>query len=269
VAALNNMFSNSGFWAVILGGSSGIGLATAQRLSEAGMNICIVHRDGRVRMKQIEKEFEIIRDNGVKFLSFNLDAGSKDTINEVVSRLNAALIDNEKVRLLLHSVAKGNLKPMHAAEGIPTLELQDFQLTIDAMALNWYQWTKALINNNLFASDARLLALTSEGNQKAWRGYAAVSAAKATLEALSRSMALEFASLGLRSNVVQAGVTDTPSLRMIPDSDKIIEIAAKRNPFKRLTTPQNVANAIALLCTDEASWINGALIPVDGGERIV
>jgi enoyl-[acyl-carrier protein] reductase I len=144
----------------------------------------------------------------------------------------------------------------------------DFQLTIESMALNWYSWTKALIVHDLFAEDARLLALTSEGNQKAWRGYGAVSAAKATLEALCRNMALEYAPVGLRCNVLQAGVTDTPSLRMIPGSEAMLKFAEKRNPFKKLTTVQDVANVVHLLCTDEAAWINGAVIPVDGGERI-
>lgn len=119
----------------------------------------------------------------------------------------------------------------------------------------------------LFAEDARVLGLTSEGNQKAWHNYAAVSAAKASLEAISRSIALEFAPFGIRSNILQPGVTDTPSLRMIPGQEALKSQAAFRNPFSRLTTPEDVANAVYLMCRDEAAWINGAIIPVDGGEK--
>jgi len=269
MAVIKPTFSGLGYWAVILGGSSGMGLATAKKLASEGMNLCIVHRDGRVRMKQIEVEFNSLRELGVKLITFNKDASSPETVTEVLTELNGQLSGQEKVRLLLHSVARGNLKPMYSTGGEPTLELNDFQLTIESMALNWYRWAIAINQAALFASDARLLALTSEGNAKAWRAYGAVSAAKATLEALCRNMALEFAPIGLRCNVVQAGVTDTPSLRMIPGSEAMLELATKRNPFKRLTTPQDVANVIYLLCTNESAWINGAVIPVDGGEKIV
>ncbi|MGB5263965.1 MAG: SDR family oxidoreductase, partial [Lutimonas sp.] len=95
-----------------------------------------------------------------------------------------------------------------------------------------------------------------------------VSAAKAALEAISRNIALEFAPFGLRSNCIQAGVTDTASFRMIPNSKAIKEYTLKRNPFKRLTTPEDVADAVYLLCKVEAAWINGAIIPVNGGEHI-
>ncbi len=136
------------------------------------------------------------------------------------------------------------------------------------MAISLYDWTKALFNTHLFAKDVRIISFTSEGNKKAWRNYAAVSAAKVALEAITRNIALEFAEYGIRANCIQAGVTDTASLRAIPGSDKIIEHSLKRNPYKRLTLPEDVANAVYLLCKDEASWINGCIIPVDGGEHI-
>ena len=149
-----------------------------------------------------------------------------------------------------------------------TLEEEDFRLTIHAMATSMFTWTKALIEAKLFAEDARVIGLTSEGNQKIWPAYGAVSAAKATLESLARTMAVELAPLGVRTNVIQAGVTDTPSLRMIPGSEKMKLAAMMRNPFQRLTQPEDVANVVYLLSLDESSWINGAVIPVDGGERL-
>jgi NAD(P)-dependent dehydrogenase (short-subunit alcohol dehydrogenase family) len=129
-------------------------------------------------------------------------------------------------------------------------------------------WTTALLSRGLFADDARVVGLTSEGNEVAWRGYAAVSAAKASLEALGRSLAVELAPYGVRTNVLQPGVTDTPALRAIPGHRSLRAQARLRNPFRRLTTPEDVANLICLLATDEAAWLNGALIRVDGGERV-
>ena len=164
-------------------------------------------------------------------------------------------------------MAKGNLKPMLDDEK-QTLKNDDFSLTINAMAISLYDWTKAIFDAKLFAEDARIVSFTSEGNTKAWKNYAAVSAAKVTLEAITRNIALEFAPFGIKANCIQAGVTDTASLRMIPGSDKIKEHSLRRNPFKRLTLPEDVANVVYLLSKDEASWINGCVIPVNGGEHI-
>jgi enoyl-[acyl-carrier protein] reductase I len=136
------------------------------------------------------------------------------------------------------------------------------------MAVSLYDWFKALFDEDLFADDARIISFTSEGARKVLPGYAAVSAAKASLEAISRNIASEFAPYGIRANCIQAGTTDTASLRMIPNSEKIKEVALKRNPFTRLTRADDVANAVYLLCKDEAAWINGCVIPVDGGEHL-
>ena len=112
------------------------------------------------------------------------------------------------------------------------------------------------------------MSTCSPSNEIAWRGYAAVSAAKVALESVSRSIALELAPFGVRSNIIQAGVTATPALRLIPGSGQMKAAARLRNPFGRLTTPADVADFICLLCTDEARWVNGTVIRVDGGEHI-
>ena len=100
------------------------------------------------------------------------------------------------------------------------------------------------------------------------KNYEAVSAAKVSLEAITRSISLEFAPYGIKANCIQAGVTETTSFRMIPGSDKIKEITIQRNPFNRLTRAEDVANVVYLLSKEEASWINGTVIPVDGGEHL-
>lgn len=260
-------FSTKNYWAVVLGGSSGLGLASAKKLAKHGMHICIIHRNRRSELASIEEEFANIKNEGVKLLTFNDDAFKEEKRTFLVASLMKELGQKAKIRTLVHSVAKGNLKPMVSNEK-PDLKNDDFHLTIDAMAISLYDWTKALFDVNLFAEDARIISFTSEGNSKAWRNYAAVSAAKTALEAITRNIALEFAPYGIRANCIQAGVTDTASLRAIPGSDQIKEYTLKRNPFKRLTQPEDVANTVYLLCKDEAAWINGSIIPVDGGEHI-
>lgn len=260
-------FEHSNYWAVILGGSSGLGLATAKKLAKHGMNICIIHRNPRMQEDVINAEFEIIKAEGVQFKSFNSDAFNIQKRDVVIEELKTLLFEKGKIRTLVHSVAKGNLKPMISNDK-PELKNDDFALTINAMAISLYDWTKALYSSKMFAKDARIISFTSEGNKKAWKNYAAVSAAKVTLEAITRNIALEFASSGIKANCIQAGVTNTASLRIIPGSEKIIEYTLKRNPNKRLTLPEDVANAVYLLSKDEASWITGTIIPVDGGEHL-
>jgi enoyl-[acyl-carrier protein] reductase III len=260
-------FASHQYWALILGGSNGLGLATARKLAQHGMHICIVHRDPRIEMERINHDFDEIRASGVSLLTFNADALQPEKRNEILSTLKTAMGPDGCVRTLVHSIAKGNLKAMYKP-GAPVLNTDDFRITLDSMAVSLYDWTQAMVQQQVFAADARVLSFTSEGSHRAWAHYGAVAAAKAALEAITRNMALEFAPLGIRANCIQAGVTDTRSLQAIPGSQDLITYTKQRNPFHRLTTPEDVANAVYLLCKDEAAWINGAVIPVNGGEHI-
>lgn len=301
-------------WALILGGSSGFGLATAHKLSRHGLNVCVVHRDRRGAMRRIEPEFDEIRARGVGFLSYNDDALDAEKQTRILDSLAEELGKDGKVRLLLHSIAFGNLKlvgpeappsdeaarrladrlgldaddvrdaadelfedGVDGVQGLASapayaddrfLEDGDVARTIYAMGTSLLTWARELRARRLFASDARVLGMTSEGNEVAWKGYAAVAAAKVALESVSRSIAVEMAHEGIRSNIVQAGVTDTPALRAIPGSTNLKAQARTRNPFGRLTTPEDVADVVYLLSLPEAAWINGSIIRVDGGERI-
>ncbi|MEZ4830337.1 MAG: SDR family oxidoreductase [Bacteroidia bacterium] len=248
---MTTAFQQNNYWALILGGSRGMGLATARKLAREGMNICVIHRDRRADLPEIEKAFQEIQGLGVHFLSKNINALQEDGVNAVLDELKDKMGEKGKIRLLFHSIARGNLKPLVAGSSSPSadslvgagvedeilikkwaelkewfspvdmgqqsLSPEDFQITIYAMATSLITWTRQCLDRNLFAADARIIGLTSEGNQRVWPGYAAVSAAKSVLESLAHSMAVEFAHLGIRTNLIQAGVTDTYSLRMIPE----------------------------------------------------
>lgn len=259
-------FKDKKEWALILGGSTGLGLATAKKLAKHGMNICIVHRNSRSELGQIEKEFRAIRQEGVCLTCYNTDALHPEKRAMLIRDLKTTLEDG-RIKTLVHSIAKGNLKPM-VADSTPVLQSDDFQLTIQAMGISLYDWTRVLFEARLFSKDARVISFTSQGNSKAWKSYAAVSAAKGALEAITRNIALEFAPFGIRANCIQAGVTDTISLKRIPGSEEIKKYALIQHPFQRLTNPEDIANAVYLLCKEEASWINGTVIPVDGGAHL-
>lgn len=262
-----NEFSDHQYWAIILGGSSGLGLASARKLAAHGMHLCIIHRDPGVAMTTINPAFDSLRATGVKVLTFNADVTRPEKRSHILDTLQANIGDNGKIRCLLHSIARGTLKAMIPDTGT-ALSTDDFRITLDSMAYSLYDWVQDISARTLFATDARVLSFTSEGSHRAWKHYAAVSAAKAALEAISRNIALEFAPLGIRANCIQAGTTNTRSLQMIPGSEQLIAYSQAHNPFQRLTTPEDVANIVYLLCKDEAAWINGAIIPVDGGAHI-
>jgi NAD(P)-dependent dehydrogenase (short-subunit alcohol dehydrogenase family) len=257
----NAMDTNTVKTALIIGGSSGLGLATAHKLAEQGYNLVLVYRARRSDAETLEQNFKLMRSHNIEVKTFNKDALKTAVINDIISDL-----ENIKISVLVHSIAKGTLKPLlHEASA---LAKEDLDITIHAMGTSWWQWTSALINAKVFTDDVRNIAFTSEGNKTVWQGYGAVSAAKVALEALMRQMAVELAPLGIKTNCIQAGATQTPSFKMIPGNELIAEMSLKRNPFNRMTTPKDVANAVYLLCQDEAKWINGTILKVDGGESL-
>ena len=107
------------------------------------------------------------------------------------------------------------------------------------------------------------------GNDRYWKGYGAIALAKSSLETLTKYLAVELAPYDIRINTIQAGVTETPSLRMIPSYEKMMELVKQNHPMGKMTQPEDVANAIYLLSLDEANWINGSIIHVDGGEHLL
>ena len=260
-----------GVWAVILGGSSGFGFAALQKLAAHGMNIAVVYRETAIAERTLKEKLNTISaNNQVSILPYNINALEQSGRDLFLEQIKKVIVDEHCVKVLLHSIARGNLKRLvddSGESGNSELSVDDIQYTAYAMCNSLLDWTRMLLKEGLFNHDARVIGLTSGGAHKYWEGYAAVSIAKASLESLSRYMAVEFCSSGLKTNLIQAGVTETASLKKIPGSDKLIEMAGKHNPMGRITRPADVANVIYMLCTDEAFWINGSLIHVDGGEH--
>lgn len=266
-----NAFLDS--WAVILGGSSGFGFATVEKLAMSGMNIAVLYREAAISEKPLKEKFSALAKNcKVTISAFNTNALDISGRNSFIEQFSVISGKKHCVRLLLHSIARGNLKALVLPNADfnteqEVLSLQDIEFTTHAMATSMLDWARSLLQAKLFQPDARIIGLTSEGAHKYWEGYAAVSIAKASLESLATYMAVELGKYGVKTNLIQAGITETPSLKKIPGSDQLIRIAKERNPLGRITTPTDVANVICLLCSDEASWINGAVIHVDGGEH--
>ena len=253
-------------YALVIGGSRGLGLATVRKLLSEGIPTIAVHRDFKKDMPAVKQAFAAFEDLRVPFHAIHKDAIRQTDL--IVKTVKELLGEQGRIGVLVHSIAKGNLKSMAGDSESTTLTTEDFVLTGQAMAYNLYTWADRLRQEKLFAADTRIIAFTSEGNKRVIPGYGAVAAAKASLEAIVRQIAVEFAGQGIRANCIQAGVTDTDSLRQIPESQRLIEASIGRNPFGRLTRPSDVANVVFLLCREEAAWITGNVIKVDGGESL-
>ncbi len=260
----------AGSWALILGASSGFGEANALKLSSLGVNVFGVHLDRRATLPNVERIQEGIRQNGAEEMFFNVNAAGHEEREDVLDRMEAHLGADAQgaVRILLHSLAFGTLKPYIAEEEKDAIAPKQLEMTLDVMANSLVYWTQSLVRRGLMGRGGRIYAMTSAGGHRIWKTYGAVSAAKAALESHIRQLAVELAPLGITANSIQAGVTDTPALRKIPGNAEMIAHTKTINPHGELTTPQKVADAIAVLATSGTQWMTGDLIRVDGGEDI-
>jgi enoyl-[acyl-carrier protein] reductase III len=253
-------------WALILGASSGFGEATALELARTGMNIFGVHLDRRATLPHVEEIQSAIRALGREAVFFNVNAADDDKRKEV---LDAVAARQASVKVLLHSIAFGSLLPYVSAAGDKLASKAQLEMTCDTMAHSLVYWVQDLVSRGLMTAGGRVYAMTSSGGTRAIPSYGPVSGAKALLESHIRQLALELAPFGITANAIRAGVTDTPSLRKIPGSDKLIEFSSMRNPYRRLTTTEDVAKCIAVLAHENTYWMTGNTIGVDGGEDIV
>lgn len=260
---------NKNLWALILGASSGFGEATAVRLAEDGYNIIGVHLDRQATMHNVQRIIDQIESFGCRAKFFNANAADSVKRQEIVSEIKTILHGRADVKVLMHSLAFGTLKPFITQEKDQSLTKAQMEMTLDVMAHSLVYWVQDLVNNNLLANKGRVFAMTSSGGHSVIPSYGAVSAAKAALESHVRQLTAELGYLEVSVNSIMAGVTDTPALRKIPGSIPMLEVARRKNPRERLTTPEDVAKVISLLCRDGGEWISGCVINADGGEDIV
>ncbi len=253
-------------WALILGASSGFGAATCRVLAHRGLNIVGIHLDSKTTQANAQAVQADVEAAGRQTIFINMNAASPEKRVKAIEQLTEAGV---KVKVLLHSLAFGSLKPMVGETQDDSLDQKNIEMTLDVMANSLVYWVQDLVWANLFADDARIFSLTSEGNQRVMARYGAVSAAKVAIESYTRQLAVELAPRNIKINAIQAGITDTPALRAIPGHEEWIELSRRRNPYRRLTTPDDVAHAIAEMSRPGLAWMTGNVIRVDGGEFIV
>jgi NAD(P)-dependent dehydrogenase (short-subunit alcohol dehydrogenase family) len=258
-------------WALVLGASSGFGAASCLALARDGFHIAGVHLDRRSTLENVEKIVNEIRSSGRQALFFNINAADSDRRSEVIQKCRETILTEKGpgIRVMLHSLAFGTLKPFINSDVKKRIKQADMNMTLDVMAHSLVYWVQDLLDAELLDRGARIYAMTSAGAHSVWPTYGAVSAAKASLEAHVRQLAVELAPRGISINALQAGVTDTPAARRIPGSEEMLSRASASNPGGRLTEPNDVAAFISALNSCDCTWMTGNVIRVDGGEDLV
>jgi NAD(P)-dependent dehydrogenase (short-subunit alcohol dehydrogenase family) len=263
-------------WALIIGASSGMGEAASVALAEAGYRICGIHLDFRTGLAHVEEIRERISAAGSEALFINMNAADDEKRTAALATLGERFERSRAegrhayVRVVLHSLAFGTLKPFIHEDPKEAISRKNMEMTLDVMASSLVYWVQDLYRGGFLERGSKIYAMTSEGTSKYAPSYGAVSAAKSALDSNIRQLAMEFARLeaGIAANSIRAGVTDTPALRRIPEAAEIIRRGLERNPHARLTTTEDVAAAIVHLSESDSDWMSGNVIGIDGGEFV-
>ena len=253
-------------WALILGVSSGFGAATARRLASEGWNIVGVHLDRRSTLPNVEALISDIESEGQTAVFFNGNAADDAFRTNTIAAIEETLgSKGGRITMMMHSLAFGTLGYLVPDDGSKPISRKQIEMTMDVMANSLVYWTQDVVAAEIMGP-GRIFAMTSEGSERAWPMYGPVAAAKAALECYVRQLGSELAPKNITVNAILAGVTYTPALDKIPGSDNLIAKAVSKNPYDRLTKPEDVASAIAELAKPGTYWLNSNVIRIDGGE---
>jgi len=238
--------SLAGASVLVTGGSRGIGKAIALRLAREGaarIAIGYFRSDGAA-----EQTAEELRALGAEPVLLRGNVASQRIAGEVTAL--------GPLDVLVHNAATGVIRP--------ALESED----------KHWDWThatnaRALLSLTRAAAPAMpagssIVAVSSLGSSRVLRDYALVGTSKAALEALVRYLAVELGPRGIRVNAVSGGVVETGALDHFPERERMLEYG-RENPAGRLVTPDDIAGAVAFLCSPDAEMVRGHVLVVDGG----
>lgn len=255
------MFDFKGKKAFITGGTRGIGLATAVKLAKAGADVAVNFlRNRSAAQEAVDALKEATGGREPLLLKGNV---SKE---EDVERMCGEIAEKwGRLDFLISNAASGVLKPSKE------LTHHHWQWTLDINAfalLALARHTIPLMQGKDGKGTGRIVAVSSLGSIRAFHNYAAVGASKGALESLVRHLAIEYASQGINVNAVSASVVDTEALKHFPNRENMLAESLNWMPAKKLVEPDDVANAIAILCTEYTNMVHGHTLIVDGGLSI-
>jgi enoyl-[acyl-carrier protein] reductase III len=237
--------------AIVTGGSRGLGHAIARKLCASGCQVILNHlRPGPDAAQAVASLAGL--------------AGSATPVRAdlrepaaVQALVDAAMSLHGRLDIFVHNAA--TFPPMSALAPDAAAVQAEYGLAINPLLHGAPLFAKVMAQGS-----GRVIAISSNGARRVVPGYLAVGVAKAALESLVRYLAVELAGKGITVNTVATALLDKSADASLATPDVAAMLAA-RTPAGHLSTPADVADAVALLCADEAAWIHGQVITVDGG----
>src|SRR3972149_5374019 len=229
-------------------------------LARAGMTIFGVPLDLRSPLPNAQRVIDYIRDLGRQAVFFNINAADPGRRAQVVAAARERLAPGEHLRVTMHSLAFGTLRPYVPPDRKEAVSQKQMEMTLDVMAHSLVYWVQDLLYRDLLGPGSKVFAMTSSGSHRVFPNYGPVGCAKAALEYHVKHLAVELSRRGIAVNAIQAGVTDTPALRKIPGHEEMLSFAQERNPGGRITAPDHGARPTALLSADDNAWVTGNVI---------
>jgi enoyl-[acyl-carrier protein] reductase III len=236
---------------VVTGGTRGIGKAIALRLaSEGAARVAL----GYMRNDEAaEAAAEEVRKAGAEPVLVRGNVASERVIAELASHGPYAAV--------VHNAATGVIKP--------ALETEDkhWDWTLNANARALLSLARACAPG--MESGSSIVAISSLGAQRVLENYVLVGTSKAALESVVRYLAVELAPRGIRVNAVSAGVVETDALDHFPNREEMLRVGKTRTPAGRLVEPDDIAGAVAYLCSPDAEMVRGHTLILDGGYSLL
>ena len=234
--------------ALVTGGGRGIGRAISLELAKNGCHVVVTFRSN---LKAAEETVELIRQAGGQGEAVCFNVADKE---ETEKQIEALLARHESIDVLVNNAGE-------TADGLFVLmSFEEWRRVLDTSLLGFFNVTKPVLKRMISKGRGCIVTLSSVSARLGHRGQSNYSAAKAGLEGACRSLASEVARLGIRVNLVAPGLIETEMIRDFPR-----EMIKQIIPMGRTGLPEEVAKVVRFLCSDDASYITGQVISVNGG----
>ncbi len=237
--------------AIITGGARGIGKQIALTFAKEGYNIAINYRTENEDLKNTKKEIE---ENNVKCFTFQGDVTNFKDCEQFVKQI-VEEFGNIDVLVNNAGITRDTL--------LMRMKEEDFKQVIDTNLIGTFNVTKNVISYMMKARSGRIINISSVVGISGNAGQTNYSASKAGIIGFTKSLAKEVASRNITVNAVAPGFIETQMTDVLKDDIK--EEIAKKIPLKRMGTPQDVANVVKFLASNDSSYITGQVINIDGG----